>query len=71
MLAPAEVAIPGLEVTEPVFRVKVALARDSVTAYGQQMPVQPGMLLSANIVIDRRSLPEWLLDPLYAVGRMG
>lgn len=71
VLAPAEVAIPGLEVTEPVFRVKVALARDSVTAYGQQMPVQPGMLLSANIVIDRRSLLEWLLDPLYAVGRMG
>ncbi|MBM3605050.1 MAG: HlyD family efflux transporter periplasmic adaptor subunit [Alphaproteobacteria bacterium] len=71
VLAPTEVAIPGLEINEPVFRVKVALGRDSVTAYGQEMPVQPGMLLSANVVIDRRSLVEWLLDPLYAVGRMG
>ncbi|MDM7459460.1 MAG: HlyD family efflux transporter periplasmic adaptor subunit [Paracoccus sp. (in: a-proteobacteria)] len=71
VLAPTEIAIPGLEIAEPVFRVKVALARDSVTAYGQDMPVQPGMLLSANIVIDRRSLLEWLLDPIYAVGRLG
>ncbi|MFV0409393.1 MAG: HlyD family secretion protein [Paracoccus sp. (in: a-proteobacteria)] len=71
VLAPDEVAIPGLNIQEPVFRVKVSLSRDSVEAYGQSMPVQPGMLLSANIVIDRRSLIEWLLDPIYAVGRLG
>ena len=44
---------------------------DSVQAYGQDIPVQPGMLLSAGIVIDRRTLVEWLLDPIYAVGRLG
>ena len=71
VLAPAEVAIPGLEIHEPVFRVKVALASDAVRAYGQSIPIQPGMLLSAGIVIDRRSLLEWLLDPIYAVGRLG
>ncbi|WP_169053282.1 HlyD family secretion protein [Falsirhodobacter xinxiangensis] len=71
VLAPTEVAIPGLEVNEPVFRVKVELDRDAVTAYGQDIPVQPGMLLSASIVIDRRTLVEWLLDPIYAVGRLG
>jgi membrane fusion protein len=27
------------------------------------------MLVTADVVIDRRSLLEWLLDPLYAVGR--
>jgi membrane fusion protein len=27
------------------------------------------MLLNADIVVDRRSLLEWLLDPLYAAGR--
>lgn len=69
VLAPAEVAIPGLQVQEPVFRVRVALARDSVSAYGETLPLQPGMLLSADVVIDRRSLLEWLLDPLYAAGR--
>lgn len=69
VLAPAEIAIPGLQVQEPVFRVRVKLERDSVTAYGETLPLQPGMLLSADVVIDRRSLLEWLLDPLYAAGR--
>lgn len=71
VLAPAEVAIPGLDVREPVFRVKVTLASEVVNAYGQEIPVQPGMMVSAGIVTDSRSLLEWLLDPLYAVGRLG
>lgn len=71
VLAPDEVAIPGLDVQEPVFRVKVTLASDVVTAYGQDMPIQPGMTVSAGIVTDSRSLLEWLLDPIYAVGRLG
>ena len=69
VLAPAEVSIPGLQFQEPMFRVRVQLARDSVSAYGETLPLQPGMLLSADVVIDRRSLLEWLLDPLYAAGR--
>lgn len=69
VLAPGEIAIPGVQVQEPVFRVRARLTRDSVAAYGQELPLQPGMLLSADIVIDRRTLLEWLLDPLYAAGR--
>jgi len=69
VLAPAEVSIPGLQVQEPVFRVRVKLAKDSVAAYGENLPLQPGMLLSADVVIDRRSLLEWLLDPLFAAGK--
>jgi len=69
VLAPAEVAIPGLQVQEPVFRVRVKLSRDHVAAYGRSAPLQPGMLLTADVVIDRRSLLEWLLDPLYAAGK--
>jgi membrane fusion protein len=69
VLAPGEVAIPGLSVKEPVFRVRVTLERADVAAYGRAVPLQPGMLLSADIVIDRRSLLQWILDPLYAVGR--
>lgn len=69
VLAPQDVAIPGLAVTEPVFRVRAQLLAESVEAYGETIPLQPGMLLTADIVIDRRSLIEWLLDPLYAAGR--
>ncbi|MEJ0043160.1 MAG: hypothetical protein WDM81_13530 [Rhizomicrobium sp.] len=46
-MAPAEVAIPGVDTKQPVFRVRAALAEQSVRAYGQPVPLQPGMLLSA------------------------
>jgi membrane fusion protein len=69
VLAPGDVALPGLTVQEPVFRVRAALAKDFMAAYGARMPLQPGMLLNAAIIVERRSLLEWLLDPLYAVGR--
>jgi membrane fusion protein len=67
VLAPSEVSIPGLDIREPVFRVRVSLDRDYVEAYGARIPMQAGMLLSADIVFDRRSLVEWLFDPIYAV----
>lgn len=69
VLAPGDVIAAGLDVSEPVFRVKVRLDRPFVEAYGQKMPLQPGMLVAADIVIDRRNLFEWVLDPLYAAGR--
>ncbi len=71
VLAPGEMSVQGLRIDEPVFRVRVRLDRDSVSAYGQDIPLQPGMLLTADVIIDRRSLMEWLLDPLYAAGRRG
>lgn len=69
VLGPNEVGIQGLKVEEPVFRIRVSLLRETVQAYGQAIPMQPGMLASAEIVFDRRSLLAWLFDPIYAVGR--
>lgn len=69
VLGPSEIAIPGLTIQEPVFRVRVALARELINAYGKSYDLQPGMLLSADIIFDRRTLLQWLFDPIYAVGR--
>ncbi len=69
VLGPTEISIPGLSIQEPVFRVRVALSRDVIEAYGESVPLQPGMLLSADIVFDRRSLIQWLFDPLFAVAQ--
>jgi membrane fusion protein len=69
VLAPSEVAIQGLNIQEPVFRIRVMLSRETVEAYGEAIPMQPGMLVSAQIIFDRRSLLRWLFDPIYAVGR--
>ncbi len=71
VLAPSEAAIPGLAIQEPVFRVEAALDRELIEAYGQALLLQPGLMVSADIVIDRRNLIEWLFDPLFAAGRRG
>jgi membrane fusion protein len=56
---------------EPVYRITVSLASQSVTAHGAQTPLQPGMTLEADVALERRRLYEWVLDPLYAVtGRL-
>ncbi|MGI9488612.1 MAG: HlyD family efflux transporter periplasmic adaptor subunit [Geminicoccaceae bacterium] len=69
VLAPDEVAIPGAVMQEPVFRVRATLESDSIQAYGERLPLQPGMLLAADVIIDRRSLMEWLFDPILAVSQ--
>jgi membrane fusion protein len=71
VLGPNELSIPGLSLQEPVFRVHVTLSRAAIEAYGKSYPLQPGMLLNADIVFDRRTLLQWLFDPLYAVGQRG
>jgi membrane fusion protein len=71
VLSPSEVAIQGLNIQEPTFRIRVSLARESMQAYGETYPLQPGMLVSGDIVFDRRTLIQWLFDPIYAVaGRL-
>ncbi|MGQ5522694.1 HlyD family secretion protein [Chitinimonas sp. PSY-7] len=70
VLAPNELNLP-ISIQEPVYRVKVALNSQQVTAFGQQHPLRPGMAVSADIVIDRRPVWQWLFEPLIAVkGRM-
>lgn len=68
-LTPAEASISGVAANEPVFKVRVALEKDYVMAYGNRAKLRPSMLLKADIIIERRSIIDWLLDPLYAVGK--
>jgi membrane fusion protein len=71
VLSPNEVAIQGLDIREPTFRIRVSLGQESMQAYGETYPLQPGMLVSGDIVFDRRTLIQWLFDPIYAVaGRL-
>jgi membrane fusion protein len=68
VLDPRELSAP-LNIDEPVYRIEVAPERQNIDAYGQFRRLQPGMTLTANIVLDRRSFADWLLEPLYAVLR--
>jgi len=50
---------------EPAYRVTVGLERPDIDAYGLKMPLQPDMLLKADIILEQRSLMRWLLDPVF------
>jgi len=57
--------------TEPMYRVKVVLADQSIAAYGKKQPLQPGMIVQADVLQDKRRLYEWVLEPLYTLsGRL-
>lgn len=60
-------ALRGAQSEEPLYRVTVALARQSVVAYGQLEALKPGMLLDADILGERRRLIEWIFEPLYSI----
>ena len=56
---------------EPVYRVTVALRRQTIQAYGQEQALQAGMAVDADILLDRRRLYEWVLQPIYSMtGRL-
>jgi membrane fusion protein len=60
-------AQPGPVPGEPVYRVTVELARQTATAYGEEVPLQPGMRLEADVLIETRRVYRWVLDPLYSL----
>ena len=56
---------------EPLYRITVALDRQSVDAYGRPQPLTAGMQLEADVLLDRRHLIEWLFEPLLGLtGRL-
>ena len=52
---------------EPMYRIKVTLTQQAVHAYGQALPLKPGMTLEADVVQDHRTLWEWMFEPLLAL----
>ena len=69
-LSPQEVSgLMGQQATVPLYRVMVRLGRQTVNAYGKPVGLLPGMALHADILLDRRRLIDWVLEPLYGFGR--
>ena len=69
-------AIAGAPVTlktdgqqQSYYPVIARLERDWVPAYGKRQPLITGMSFSARVVIERRTLLNWLLAPLSAVAQ--
>lgn len=56
-----------VQIQEPVYQVQVRLEQQFIEAYGEKLPLQAGMLLSADIVLEQRSVLSWLLEPLTSL----
>ncbi|MEY2495054.1 MAG: rane fusion protein [Verrucomicrobiota bacterium] len=57
----------GRTISEPLYRVLVELDEQSVNAYGRPEALKAGMTVDADILLDRRCLIEWVLEPLYGI----
>jgi len=65
-LAPDEIEAP-IKLAEPAYRLRVRLDRQAVAAFGGTYPVQPGMTLKADVILERQSFLGWLMAPINAV----
>lgn len=60
-----------LTVREPAYRITAKLDKQSVEAMGQEIPLRSGMLVNADILLEKRSLLEWLFEPVLQLrGRL-
>ena len=65
VLRPEEVTA-AVKVGEPVYKVLVSLDATAMRAYGKAVPLQSGMALTADILLESRSFLDLLMDPLLA-----
>lgn len=57
----------GGQQDEPLYRISVAISAQSISAYGKTEILKPGMLVDADILGEKRTLIEWLFEPLYSI----
>jgi membrane fusion protein len=57
---------PVISAKENLYKVKVALDRQTMDAYSRSWRLIPGMHLTADLVLQRQTLMDWLLEPVFA-----
>jgi membrane fusion protein len=53
-----------MTVRDPAYRIDVGLERQTVVAGGQEVPLRPGMMVSADILLEKRTVFEWIFEPV-------
>ena len=60
-----------LRVTRPAYPATVDLLGQTIPADARDVPLQSGMLFSADIILERRTLLEWVFEPLFGMRGRG
>ena len=66
LVLPNEVQLP-IAFQEPVYRLRATLNQQQMQAYGKAFDLKSGMLFEADIMLEQRTLIEWLLEPIYSL----
>ena len=64
VLLPTEIP-PTFPMQEASYKVNIEIDRSTIPTSTGTAPLRPGMLLAAEIILERRSLLTWLLGPLW------
>jgi membrane fusion protein len=56
-----------LPVAQPAYPATVILAAQAIDANGRRLPLQSGMQLEADILLEKRSILAWLAEPLLGL----
>ena len=56
-----------LTTREPVYRIDVKLERQTVSNGGREFALRPGMLASADILLEKRTVFEWIFEPVLVL----
>jgi membrane fusion protein len=64
---PGDNALLPLSLEEPAFRVTALPDRSTIEMQGGRIALKSGMTFSADVVLEKRSLLQWLLDPLHGL----
>ncbi len=59
--------VGALTLREPAYRIDVALESQSVRSGSQDIPLRPGMLVNADILLEKRTVFEWVFEPVLAL----
>jgi len=66
LIAPNEIQLP-ISLQEPVYRLRAKLNQHQIQAFGKSFDLKSGMLFEADIMLEQRTLVEWLLEPIYSL----
>jgi len=66
LIMPNETQLP-VALQEPVYRLRAKLNYQQMQAFGKSFKLKSGMLFEADIMLEQRTLFEWLLEPIYSL----
>ena len=67
ILLPSDISSSPIQVRTPVYRLKAKANEQAIRAYGRNFPLKQGMTLTADIVLENRSVIAWLLEPIISL----